>query len=67
MKDDKYTVISVEDELPTDDGKYIVFTKTMMGNKNTLEIHFHWQGKGKKRKPRWGCTNQVVTHWFKKS
>ena len=49
-------------ELPKEDGKYIVFTKTSMGNVNILEISFHM----KDNKPHWGCNNQIVTHWLKK-
>lgn len=60
--EEKFVKKSVDTELPTEDGKYIVFTKTGMGNVNIIEILFDV----KNNKPHWGCNNQIVTHWLKK-
>ena len=56
----RFVKINVEKALPTEDGKYIVFTKTKMGNGNIFECRYH----NKNGKPHWGCTNQIVTHWL---
>jgi len=57
-----FVKVSVDDELPKEDGKYIVFTKTPMGNGNILPCSVHFDKKGKAH---WGCNNQIVTHWLK--
>ena len=54
--------ISVDEELPEKEGKFIVFTKTSMNNSNVFSCEFHRDGKGK---PHWSCHNQIVTHWLK--
>ena len=53
--------ISVTDELPEIPGKYIVKTKTMMGNQNRFDARLHISGS----KKTWDVSNQVVTHWLK--
>ena len=53
--------ISVYDELPENPGKYIVKTKTMMGNENKFNARLHISGS----KKTWDVSNQVVTHWLK--
>lgn len=53
--------ISVTDELPEKPGKYIVKTKTMMGNQNRFDARLHISGS----KKTWDVSNQVVTHWLK--
>ena len=53
--------ISVYDELPETPGKYIVKTKTMMGNQNKFDARLHISGS----KKTWDVSNQVVTHWLK--
>lgn len=53
--------VSVTDELPETPGKYIVKTKTMMGNQNRFDARFHISGS----KKTWDVSNQVVTHWLK--
>jgi hypothetical protein len=58
----QFSKVSVDIETPSEEGKYIVFTKTGMGNQNVLEIAFHI----KSGKTHWGCNNQIVTHWLKK-
>lgn len=61
----RYVKVSVEDELPKKEGKYIVFTKTTMGNGNVLNVSYHSREKKGVKIPNWGCTNQIVTHWLK--
>jgi hypothetical protein len=58
---EKFAKVSVIDEVPTENGKYIVFTKTGMGNVNVLETTVHIKGKD----VHWTCNNQKVTHWLK--
>ena len=53
--------ISVTDELPEIPGKYIVKTKTTMGNENKFNARLHISGS----KKTWDVSNQVVTHWLK--
>lgn len=53
--------ISVDNDLPEIPGKYIVKTKTMMGNQNRFDAHLHISGS----KKTWDVSNQVVTHWLK--
>jgi len=57
-----YTKTSVEDELPKENGKYIVFTNTPFNNQNIFECSFK---RTKEGKITWGCNNQIVTHWLK--
>lgn len=58
---EEYVKISVEDELPTVEGKYIVFTKTGFGNQNVFECAMHI----KKGQVHWICHNQIVKYWLK--
>lgn len=58
----RYLKVSVKDELPKEEGKYIVFTKTPLGNGNIFACAVHFDKKGKAN---WGCNNQIVTHWLK--
>jgi len=60
----KYIKVSVEKMIPTEEGKYIVFTKTQMGNINVIEVSFHSTVKNDVVIPHWGCNNQIVTHWL---
>ena len=53
--------VSVTDELPETSGKYIVKTKTTMGNENKFNARLYISGS----KKTWDVLNQVVTHWFK--
>jgi len=53
--------IAVTDELPKTSGKYIVKTKTMMGNENKFNARLHISGS----KKTWDVSNQLVTHWLK--
>ena len=53
--------ISVDDELPEMSGKYVVKTKTMMGNENKFNARLHISGS----KKTWDVSNQMVTHWLK--
>jgi len=53
--------ISVDNDLPETPGKYIVKTKTMMGNENKFNARLHISGS----KKTWDVSNQVVTHWLK--
>ena len=57
-----FNKISVKDELPKEDGKYIVFTVTPFKNVNVIEISFKRSEEGKIT---WGCNNQIVTHFLK--
>lgn len=59
-----YKKVSIADEEPKEAGKYIVITRTSMGNSNTFNCTYHPPSKEGK-KGTWGCTNQVVTHWLK--
>lgn len=65
MTNEIFEKISVDEELPTEEGKYIVFTKTGFGNINVIEITYHEREKKGKMIPVWGCNNQIVTHWLK--
>jgi len=65
MANEIFEKISVDEELPTEEGRYIVFTKTPMGNGNTFEITYHEREKKGVKIPVWGCNNQIVTHWLK--
>tara|TARA_R110001606_G_scaffold325912_1_gene472706 strand:- start:209 stop:382 length:174 start_codon:yes stop_codon:yes gene_type:complete len=53
--------IAIADELPEEQGKYIVKTKTMMGNQNRFDARLYISGS----KKTWDVSNQVVTHWLK--
>jgi len=53
--------IAVTDELPKTSGKYIVKTKTRMGNENKFNARLHISGS----KKTWDVSNQLVTHWLK--
>ncbi len=59
--DVKFIKVSVEDEIPTREGKYIVFTKTGFGNEHVFETTVHLKGEV----AHWTCNNQKVTHWLK--
>lgn len=53
--------IDISLEQPTTAGKYLVKTRTSMGNTHRLEANYTiTNGKG-----HFGVTNQVVTHWLK--
>ena len=55
--------VSVKDELPKENGKYIVITETNpMKNVNVFQCHFKRSEEGKIT---WGCNNQIVTHFLK--
>lgn len=41
-------------------GKYLVKTKTMMGNTHRIEATLSFSGKN----PSWSCTNQIVTEYL---
>ena len=60
-----YKKVSIEDEMPEEEGKYIVVTKTMMGNQNIFQTSISFTTVKGKLKKKWNCTNQVVTHWLK--
>lgn len=59
--------ISVEDELPVDSGKYIVFTESeytstnLKGTKSFHRLDVRYYSTTKT----WDVSNQVVTHWLK--
>ena len=56
MSDDAlYWKVYNKDQPPTA-GKYLVVTKTMLGNTHRIDTFFN--GKN------WSCTNQVVTHYM---
>ena len=55
--------IFVNDKLPETPGKYIVKTKTMMGNENKFNARLHISGS----KKTWDVSNPVVTHWLKEN
>ena len=57
-----FTKKSVDKELPTESGKYIVYTITPHGNGNIFNCEFHIKENGKHT---WSCSNQKVTHWLK--
>ena len=59
---DKFIKVSVKNELPLNDGKYIVYTRTHMGNEHILATNFNLKNK----QPHWSCNNQIVTHWLKR-
>ena len=52
--------ISIKDRLPNTEGKYIVKTKTNMGNVNRFDAIFHINGD----KKTFDVSNQVITHWL---
>jgi hypothetical protein len=55
--------IEVSLGLPTQAGKYVVKTRTTMGNTNKVEAGFSiTNGKG-----HFSVTNQIVTHWLDES
>lgn len=49
--------------LPDVKGKYLVKTKTTMGNQQRLEAHLSITN----GKASFNVTNQVVTHWLKEN
>lgn len=53
--------IDIEVEQPKEEGKYLVKTKTMMGNTHRVDCHCHIN----KGKVHFNVTNQIVTHWLK--
>jgi hypothetical protein len=57
-----FVKVSVKDELPEYDGKYVVFTETSAGSENVFACSFHMK---ENNKPHWGCSNQIVTYWLK--
>ena len=63
----RYTKISVQEELPSEDGKYIVFTESTSVFKtiNCFRTTFNTRENKGVKKHNWGCTNQIVTHWLK--
>jgi hypothetical protein len=65
MANEIFEKVSVDDELPPKEGRYVVYTKTPMGNGNTFEITYHERIKKGNMIPVWGCNNQIVTHWLK--
>lgn len=53
--------IDISLEQPKTAGKYLVKTRTSMGNTHRLETNYTiTNGKG-----HFGVTNQIVTHWLK--
>jgi hypothetical protein len=55
--------IDISLEQPTQEGKYLVKTRTTMGNTHRVESSFSiTNGKGK-----FNVSNQVVTHWLKEN
>jgi len=67
MTNEIFEKISVEKELPTEDGKYVIFTKSkFLGRVNVLTVNLNLRGKKGKVTANWGCTNQIVTHWLKR-
>lgn len=59
-----YTTVDASKELPTENGKYIVFTKTLHGS-NKFETGFTLN-EDPKKKGSFNVSGQVVTHWLKK-
>lgn len=51
----------IEDKIPTEPGKYIVKTKTEIGNIHRLECNVTINAKGK---PHFHITNQKVISWY---
>ena len=54
--------VSVDNEMPGLPGKYVVKTRTTMGNILRFDARMHMTDSGKKT---WDVSNQVVTHWLK--
>ena len=52
---------NIEDKVPTKPGKYVVKTKTGMGNIHRLECNVTIDAKGK---PHFHVTNQKVISWY---
>lgn len=50
-------------EMPTIEGKYLVKTRTMMGN--THKVDSHCSINKKNNKASFNVSNQIVTHWLK--
>ena len=67
MVEETFVKIDVEKELPTENGKYIVFTKTGAGNQNIFDTTCNLREKKGKTIATWSCTNQIVTHWLKQT
>ena len=55
--------IDASQEMPTKPGKYVVQTRTMMGNSHKVETSCTITN----NKAKFGVTNQVVTHWLKEN
>lgn len=53
--------IDIDNELPTQEGKYVVKTITTMGSNHKLEAKCSITN----GKAHFGVTNQKVTHWLK--
>ena len=55
--------IDVNKEIPAEAGKYLVKTRTTMGNTHKVECHCTIT----KGKATFSVTNQIVTHWLKEN
>lgn len=65
MEKELFEKVSVENEIPKTEGKYIVCTKTKFGHVNIFQTRLYLHEKNGKTIAHWGCTNQIVTHWLK--
>ena len=57
--------IDITIEQPTVNGKYLVKTKTGMGNERRLDADYTIQKVNGKDKKTFHVSNQIVTHWLK--
>jgi hypothetical protein len=53
--------VDIKEEQPTLEGKYLVKTRTKMGNIHRLDSHMSIN----KGKVHFNVSNQIVTHWLK--
>jgi hypothetical protein len=59
--------IDINKEIPSVEGKYLVQTKTTMGNTHKLETMCTLKEDKGKMKAHFNVNNQIVTHWLKEN
>jgi len=59
--------IDINKEIPTVEGKYLVKTRTTMGNTRRLEATCTLRQDKGKVKIHFNVSNQIVTHWLKEN
>ena len=59
--------IDITKEVPSVEGKFLVKTRTTMGNTHKLESHCTLKEDKGVVKAHFNVSNQIVTHWLKEN